>query len=307
MYLQWKSKLSEGEPQFAAIVFGSGLIGSSIISSLQNLNQQSNYLSKQFQVPWLDTSKQTAALELLHDDLENLFSSADRIEIIWSAGKAGFNSTQSEVNTELRNYSTIIQWVSQLQKRSGANITVSLISSLGGLFEQTELVDSTSSPRPTRPYGHLKLLQEYELLKHKNLENRIYRVSSAYGNISEQNRMGLIPTLIKNGLNQKNTALTGSLNTLRDYIWVNDLTDYLVKNINSNEYLNETQSIASFRTHSIQQIIDKVELLINKKLLITHSDCLTNTSSISICPSLKPQGISISEINQTMLTIIKHA
>lgn len=305
MYLHWSKKTDDTESSFVTMVFGVGLIGNAVIVAMRNGFNEFEFNSKHVHFPWSDKALQIQILQALEQDMAALFLTAAKIEVVWSAGKAGFASDQAEVDIELKNYRTVLNWLDELKKKRDLDIRVNLISTLGGIFEQELLVSSESVPKPLRAYGHLKLLQENELIHKHNLGRRIYRVSSAYGYVSGNTRMGLIPTLIANGISEKHTLLSGSLDTLRDYIWVEDLAAYIVTNLYCDECLDDVLSIASFRSHSIQQLIEKVELLLNQKLLLRHDRRPTNARSISISASLRPPGLVVSDINQTLADIIK--
>ncbi|MFT6045073.1 MAG: UDP-glucose 4-epimerase [Arenicella sp.] len=305
MYLHWSKKTDDPKSSLVTMVFGVGLIGNAIIAAMRNGRSEIEFNSKEVHFPWSDIAQQTQILESLEEDMTDLFSAAANVEVVWSAGKAGFASNQAEVDAELVNYRTVLHWLDRLQKNRGLNIRVNLISTLGGIFEQELLVSSESVPKPLRAYGHLKLLQENELIHKDNLDRRIYRVSSAYGYVSSNKRMGLIPTLIANGISEKHTLLSGSLDTLRDYIWVEDLAAYIVTNLYCDECFDDVLSVASFRSHSIQQLIEKIELLLNQKLLLRHDRRPTNARSISISASLRPPGLVVSDINQTLADIVK--
>lgn len=305
MYFLWNEKIDGLAPKIVTVVFGSGLIGAAMIRALRDKTSDEEHFYKQVEFPWDNISQQSMALNSVAKEMYEYFSMAGKIEVIWSAGKTGFNSSQADVDAELLNYNVVLNWLDELQKTHNANITVNLISSLGGLFEHEELINAQSIPNPVRVYGHLKLTQENVLARKENLDKRIYRVASAYGHVSNAKRMGLISTLIMNGLNNKCTLLSGSLDTLRDYIWVDDLADYVVADIYSGKHLSSIQYVASFRSHSIQNIIEKVEFLINKNILLHHDSHPTNACSISICPSLKPPELALSDINHTLQTIIE--
>ena len=284
-------------------VIGSGLMGSSVINLIKNHSDWQYDNQSDSSIPWNNQGAQLRVLRQLHDQLIPKLLTADSIEVIWSAGKAGFSCTQSEAENELSNFKTIIGWVSQLKETCKTSITVNLISSLGGLFEKADVVRHNTQPQPNRAYGFLKLEQEKLLQAATELNWRIYRVSSAYGPIATHNRMGLIPTLMLNAYRQKSTHIYGYLNTRRDYVWVDDVTQYLVSQLHTQKGLSQLQALASYESFSIAEIKHKVEQTLQRTLNFTFSNQPDNGESISISPCLRPVGFQTSNLQDSIKKI----
>ncbi len=146
----------------------------------------------------------------------------------------------------------------------------SMMSSAGGLYEGQQHVDEQSPCRPCRPYGWLKLKQERRLRESPKLsQRRVFRPSSVYGWLRSGQRKGLIPTLIHNGLRNQETSFDGSFNTLRDYVWVGDVAEIVVRSLFGQADAaptNVTRFIASGQPCSIFQIKQVVEAAIGRRL-----------------------------------------
>ena len=63
------------------------------------------------------------------------------------------------------------------------------------------------------------------------LGKHVYRVSSVYGIIDTRYRMGLIPTLLRDGLRRQVSTIAGSPSTLRDFVWLEDVGRYIALDI----------------------------------------------------------------------------
>lgn len=308
MFFIWKDNLeSTGEKSCSVIiVIGLGLIGSAISEVLrQNLGD--GYNIKKFKIPWQNESALSIQLGYINLEMEGILNDAGHVEAIWSAGKAGFQCQTSEAAQELANFGLTIQWLQHLKVRHQANVNLSLISSLGGLFESAGLIDETSTPQPQRIYGHLKLEQEKQLVAASDIGHRIYRVSSVYGHVSQTHRMSLIPTLVANGILKRTTSFNGRLSTLRDYIWVDDLAGFVVKKLRDPSELGSVVHMASYTSYSIEEIKEKVESLLNHQLKWSFAASLDNARSMSVSSTLRPAAFSPSDIDANLRLIISNA
>ena len=156
--------------------------------------------------------------------------SGRRISIVWSADVCRFASSEAETRPELEALQQALESFRILANRSRLGIT--LISSLGGLFEAASRVDETSRPHPCRPYGWLKLQQEEILcgLDYPSV-TQIYRVRSAYGLIRNSHRLGLVSTWVQNGVHRRVTPIVGRTTALRDFVFADDIGHFLATRI----------------------------------------------------------------------------
>ena len=153
-----------------------------------------------------DHQQQFSAILGRIKDLIQKKSSAEKanthLTIIWSAGRAGFAASEADAQQEIDSFQKVIA-LSELLVNEHPSTTSSfhMLSSAGGLFEGQTNVGRTSTPRPLRPYGVIKLEQELLLNKWVTPATKFcYRPSSVYGLPHQGQRMGLIPTLLQNGI-----------------------------------------------------------------------------------------------------------
>ncbi len=212
--------------------------------------------------------------------------------IVWAAGKAGFNSSEDDTVGEWINYSqTVSMFRSNWGYRLSEDSSFYFVSSAGGLFEGQKIVGHYSQPSPTRPYGLLKKRQE-EILKDDSLpfKRYIYRPSSIYGYIEPSKRMGLIPTLLFNGIRYAPSRIIGNNNTLRDYISSDDVGDFMCNEILSStpEATEKPVFLVSGKPTSILEIKVLIEHIIGRKLFISYdlnqTNYLDNTFSVGDLP-----------------------
>lgn len=210
----------------AVLLVGLGLIGS---KTLQHCLLRGYKVAETRRLDWSTASSlQTGYLEA--DELWLLRHSSDPLSVVWSAGNSGFTSEEAATNLELDHFKFFLDWFSRLAERRPANLH--LVSSAGGLFEGQMRISRESVPRPQRPYGQLKLDQEElarRMVDPKALTT--YRPSSVFGLSATSARRGLLGVLIGNCLQRKVTTIFGSLETVRDYVWADDIGRYLARRV----------------------------------------------------------------------------
>ncbi len=155
------------------------------------------------------------------------------------------------------------------------------------------MISADTAPNPKRFYGHLKLNME------KALENcpfnliRIMRLTSVFGYIEENQRRGLICTLIDNGLKGRTTSICGTFDTLRDYVFVEDVASFISQEIFSKTITQGKQVLllAGEKSCSIGEIIHLVEKALKHKLCLQWNLQPTNLAHISYSPQSKLASI----------------
>ena len=273
------------------MVFGSGLIGSSIIAALQ----RGGNLSYKQPLSWSwpnPTGEQTRAVEAaINHYIDHQPSS--HITTIWAAGRSGFGSSEEDMSLEFQAFCGVRTLARELG-RNNKDTTRSFIhiSSAGGLFEGQIACEKTAVPQPIRAYGHGKLKQEIALLEDAGLGRRlIVRPSSVFGYVAH-GRLGLVSALISAAIRHREAVIFGAFSTQRDFIFAPDIGRYVsekVRSISSQVTDLETVVIASGRPASIFEIIKTVEDVVGAHLYLkidAHpGNALNNTFRTSALPS----------------------
>ena len=165
----------------AIVIFGLGLLGGSIYRNI--IDRASSLSQIRCEFNWQQESLQRKHASQILDQVVEVANrsriNSKRIIILWSAGHAGFASSNEETQKELASFQVVLDMTRQLQsKLPSRSIEFHLLSSAGGLFEGCSYVDETTTPIPCRPYGYLKLWQENLLLKQPSVISKIYRPST---------------------------------------------------------------------------------------------------------------------------------
>jgi UDP-glucose 4-epimerase len=190
-----------------------------------------------------------------------------RIDFVWSAGKGGFGMGETDTLPEMDSFSEVVEMaMAMMRENPSCLVRFHMLSSAGGLFEGQRNVNAASLPAPRRPYGALKLAQEKILDDCDGLVRFIYRPTSVYGFAGLNRRMGLIPTLLLNGTKNKVSTIFGAPETLRDYVWADDVGAFIVGIMASKTAVPGRFFLASGKPSTLFEIFSRIEKILNRKL-----------------------------------------
>ena len=199
------------------IVGAGGLLGSAVARVLDSVYQAAP-------VPWRDPAHAIATLQA--EAIEFAREVGDSPwAIVWAAGQATTSSTADQTAQELTVYTAFIEAVREhLPIGPG---TVFITSSAGGVYSGSvgAPFDASSEPRPLGTYGVLKLDQERVAIQRlgSSCQVIIGRVSNLYGPGQDLTKLqGLISRLALAAVTRVPITMFVSLDTLRDYLYVDD-------------------------------------------------------------------------------------
>lgn len=284
------------------LLLGMGLIGYSVYSALLRAGWQTE---KDYTFLWDNIGFQSKQLKQSLSDLVSI-NSKDRtrtdIHIVWCAGKAGFSSPNSAFEDEGKSFSNLVDFAEFAKSEASIeSVYFHHMSSAGGLYEGQSFVDLSSKPAPLRPYGFEKLRQEKLLQSNQTTKGTymIYRPSSIYG-FQNGGRTGLVSTLILNALKGDVSRIFGGINTLRDFIYIEDIGNFVCAKINEISIGGSVFFLASGKPTSTYEVISNIEYLTHKKLYIQYETTLENAlnnsfrnSSLSGLFAITPLGTGV--------------
>ena len=273
-----------------ALIFGLGLVGNAIASMVCQ-RAESEVLDVPFD--WRDAAARREQFSRIEAVIDN--APIEKISTVWAAGISGFGSTDEDLEVETSLLAEILDFVAGLRDRfQNADQEFHLISSAGGLFEGIVQCGADATPNPLRPYGVGKLRQEALVRERvdEQTRRRIYRLNSVHG-YAPNGRIGLITALINNGLQGKTTKIFGGLNTLRDYVWSDDIARFVSDCIHMpSPALEEIYLMANGRPVSMYEMITIVEEAIQAQLYLQIDPHPSNSSDMSYLRSALPAGWS---------------
>ena len=268
------------------LLFGLGLIGGAVDRALRLRFQAEG---RDFPYDWQDAGLRQAQRK----DIGAALPQAGRLAVVWTGGQSGFASSDADMAQETAIVAELIAMAETL-RHGGRSVDFHMMSSAGGLFESQTHCSELSIPRPLRPYGAGKLMQERALAQAGGLDRRhVYRPSSVYG-VTRSKRVGLVTALISNAMQGKTTRIFGNPNTLRDYVLADDIGHYLARRIVDPEPAPDhppgamTFLLASGRSASVFEVIERIRERIERPLLLQFDPHPSNVRDMSFLPSALP-------------------
>lgn len=285
------------------LLFGAGLIGDSIARSIANRRQ---HLLTRTKSHWGEPGN-LAEHELQMEAAVKKYPSERPLEIVWSAGSSGFNCDRESADREFKEFAAHVGAIGTRAAQGNRRVNFTLISSAGGLFEGQRLVNTESKPEPKRPYGHLKLSMERHLKNSDFPTLRIFRPTTVFGFIHDRQRKGLISTLIENGIKGRGSEIFGSVSTLRDYIFVEDIGEYACSRIleHGQEAGLEIKLLSSGKPSTIGEIIYNVESALRTKIYMHYSLSPSNLANITYQQSLWAGGRSPTDLSTAIRMVCR--
>jgi hypothetical protein len=281
------------------VLFGTGLLGAAFLKSLhRSMFYKKHYIPSTWNNYELFGQGLDAALsKIIHivDQYEIIGLKTKNLAFVWCAGKAGFNASEIDYKHELNCFDAVLQLASRVYELlKEYEVQFHMISSAGGLFEGQRVIDCATVPKPKRVYGLLKHEQEIRLkCLPVQIGKMIYRPTSVYGYNRDGQRMGLIPILIANGLENRVSTIFGDFSTLRDYVLNEDVGAFIAQNLFTKNMSQNLESylLGSGKPSSIYEIKHFVERAIGKKIYFKfeNNSKTSNSSDITIALSARPE------------------
>jgi UDP-glucose 4-epimerase len=281
-----------------------GLVGRAIAASLLRLSE---WASQELAFSWVDPSQRLLDKSLIE---QFIIRSADlpingeaygirRLDIVWVAGRAGFGSSQADVEQEFDAFRDVLAIGEHLcQQIPMASHAFHLFSSAGGLFEGQCQVHRESIPEPKRPYGALKLEQESHLAAAtQKVSKLIYRPSSVYGYSGTGLRIGLVSALLQNAIRHRVSQIFGEPHTIRDYVLASDIGSFMANRLMAPPCNSETFLLASGRPSTMFEMLRKTEQAVGRRLYCQFDSRPSNASHISFSKSALPNDWSPSDLD----------
>lgn len=204
-------------PPRTRFVIGHGLLGSAVAAEARGTARAI--------VPWADVD---AAVTALSTQLERfLLDGEGPAEICWCAGRSVTSSSAAALDAEVTTFTQTLAAVAALDV-DHSRIRFLLASSVGAAFGGAAHPPFTenTTPRPASDYGWAKLRMESALEQATRVtgwRSLVARITNLYGPAQDATKgQGLISTIARTYVTGAPAHIYVSLDTLRDYIFVDD-------------------------------------------------------------------------------------
>lgn len=202
-------------------IIGRGLLGSAIAANVGNPAPYAALID--WTSPEAAIGSLTSALRIFADDLGE-----DSWEIYWSAGRGVTSTPREAMEAEAVVFDQFLEAMTDILGERAEKGRVFLASSVGGAYAGSSLPPFSEStpPVPLSCYGEVKLHMERalaETVRRAGLRGFIARVTNLYGPGQDLGKgQGLISVLIDSYVTGRPSSIFVSLDTLRDYVYVDD-------------------------------------------------------------------------------------
>lgn len=203
------------------IVGGGGLLGGAAVSALVRQGRDVHRVK----VPWQQPDR---AIEVLAEAAGEIGRSTAPWRVLWCAGAAVTGADTATLHRERQMLQAFLDALPVTTPGRSARGAVFLASSAGGVFAGSDdpPFSESTAPRPISAYGESKLLAESiarSFAERTGTPVVIGRISNLYGPGQDVTKaQGLITQLFLAHLNRRPLSIYVSLDTSRDYLFVDD-------------------------------------------------------------------------------------
>lgn len=202
-----------------------GFLGSALRLLLQG---DSRCWSPKIKIDWTDSRSVRSTMRAAVDDFSAAVGDNEEWSIYWCAGAGQFGDPETTAWSEfeyVREFCEALSCCSQLKMNHGA---IFFSSSAGGVYGGSldSIVTERSAESPNSPYGRAKVASEdllAALALRLGLTIAIGRISNVFGHGQDLDKnYGLISRLCLNTLLKRPTEIFVPLETVRNYIHIDD-------------------------------------------------------------------------------------
>lgn len=282
------------------IILGCGYIGTNLANFIYSnfheevyvigiANEYNEFLNKNIKFVPLRT-------EQICEDNKELFGNSIVIDAVGNTNAT--NSSFNSSNLLLQNCSNKIELIHKL-----ANLKVKkyiFLSSGGTIYNDSNIPHREEEAcDPKSIYALEKMIIEKFLrifqAENQCLDYLILRLSNPYGGIiSKHKSQGIIDVAISKINNDEDLNFFGDLENIRDYIFIDNLSEYIYK-IAISDYKNDIYNIGTGIGHSVNEVLEFIEKifkkttrLVNQKSSTINIKCNTlNVEKIKKCVDIK--------------------
>lgn len=223
----------------AWVVGAGGMLGSALCRSLSMTGTHLFLPPERFE--WDIEERAAGQLEAAARAFAASVAEADSDwQIHWAAGLGTMGSARAAVVGETQLLKRLLDSIERQPALASVRGTLLMASSAGAIYagSNAEVIDEASAIAPTTHYAREKLEQERLLAEfvtaHPNSGAMIARITTLYGlQTMVGKRQGLIAEMARRIVRNQAANIYVSLDTIRDYLAVDDAADAMVATVQS--------------------------------------------------------------------------
>ncbi|MEB3200750.1 MAG: NAD-dependent epimerase/dehydratase family protein [Synechococcaceae cyanobacterium] len=262
-------------PPLTWVIGAGGLLGSALVRQLRISGRPCHH--SPVPLPWQRPAELPGEMGQAVDRFREALGTGQPWRIVWAAGTGVMGSREEDLEAERIGFLALSEAIAAQQDLGRRRGCLGLASSAGALYADSPLpIDEQAPLAPRNPYGLWKLAQEglvRELVAGGHVSRGfLARISSLYGAGQATGKtQGLISHLARQLLRRRPVRIYVPLDTMRDYIAVDDAARMLLAGCES---LGADQSgegqdclariIASERSVTISELVGLFRRLLRR-------------------------------------------
>lgn len=193
----------------------------------------------------------------------NKFKKIKFFSIIHLAGNVGNETSYNSPLKDCENNILVTLKLLEFAKKTKCKhfIYTSSMSVYGNLSSKP--VPENYNCNPKSYYGISKLASEnyVKISNNEKFKTTILRLFTVYGPGQNLNnsKQGMISIYLQQIFRNKRLIVKGSRNRIRDFIFIDDLTDLMVKIVGNKKFFNQTLNVGTGKKHKISEVIKKLK------------------------------------------------
>lgn len=268
---------------------GGGFIGSNLVESLLKSGYPVTAFDK------LNFSRKnilefTNDIEIIEGDFYNevdLKNSLNGIEFVYHLVSSTIPATSNK-NPVYDAETNLISTLHLLEECVSKKIKKVIFISSGGTVygvPETIPVKETQTGNPICSYGIIKkTIEEYLFMFNKlyNLDYNVFRLSNPYGvRQNPKYAQGAVTVFLYKALNDIPIEIWGDGSVVRDYIYISDVVDVLVKSLTEN-IDEKCFNLSSGKGISINELLEKIKSVVKKELIVNYTSARKEDVPVNI-------------------------
>lgn len=257
------------------IIGAGGLFGSSLARVAAS---DGHHVTSSHRVPWGEPEQ---ALEHLLYEAHNFMTGNSQDPttwaIAWAAGHVTTASSSESAAQELDLFTGFIAGLTSVINELDAPVRgrFLLASSAGGIYggASNPPFGADTPPCPVGPYGKLKFAQEEVARERLSgcIDVTVARLANLYGPGQDLAKLqGLISRLALSAVTREPLTMFVPLDTLRDYIYVDDAARLTLHWLTADSSLSQIRVIASGQPTSLGQLISLMQDIAHSRIPVAY-------------------------------------
>ena len=211
-------------------------------------------------------------LDHKHNDLMDkgsLKSFVSERNVIFHIAGANRDTNANLIRVNVLGTLNLLEAIKRYSKNKAKFIFISSIQVYTSSFSKSALKEEDNYSLPDSVFGASKITAE-KLICLYDLDSIIFRASNTYGPFSRANYNSVIATFCYLTANNKTIQINGDGAQKRDFIFISDVVDALIKSIDYNGGEKEIFNVGSGKLTSLNQIIKLIKKLIKKDIKVEY-------------------------------------